>query len=653
MVDNNTLLLLILIPLLPFLAFVVNIFFGKKVGTNAAYVSLAAISVSFVISLYLFFGLIAGGEKTTEFTFNWLNYGSTGVKLGIMLDGLTAVMLVVVTTVSLLVKLYSIGYMHGDPRYSRFYAYLSMFTVAMLGLVLANNFLLLFISWELVGLFSYLLIGFWYEKKSASDAGKKAFITTKVGDLGFFAGLLLLFTVFGTFNFVELGQRLTADLASGSVTVTTLNWIGILIFCGAVGKSAQFPLHVWLPDAMEGPTPVSALIHAATMVAAGVYLVARTFFIYEHAPIAMDVVAYTGAFTAIFAASMALVAYDIKRVLAFSTVSQLGYMIMALGVGGYTAGMFHLTTHAFFKALLFLGAGSVIHGSGTQDIREMGGLGKKMKITMVTFLIACLSISGIPGFSGYFSKEEVLSAAYNSGHMVIYWVGTITAFMTAFYMFRLFFMTFTGKPRTEIHAHESPKTMTVPLMVLAVLSIFAGGLFVMGHSFEKLVFFRVEGAGEAGEAVESHFVRNMSITVAVLGIALAFFMYYLKKISPEYLAEKLAPVHELLSNRYYLDELYEIIFIKPAKGLGNFLFKVDQKVVDGAVNGSGFLTVLMSKLQNFIDKMYVDGAVNGAGWIANKGGEILKQLQTGFIQNYILIAVSGLFIIVLIRIIFK
>ncbi|OGF51051.1 MAG: hypothetical protein A2231_04265 [Candidatus Firestonebacteria bacterium RIFOXYA2_FULL_40_8] len=645
--------LLILIPLLPLLAFVINIFFGKKIGTKAAYVSLTAISVSFVISLYLFFGLIAGVEKTVEYTFEWLNFGSTGVKLGIMLDGLTAVMLVVVTTVSLLVKLYSIGYMHGDPRYSRFYAYLSMFTVAMLGLVLANNFLLLFISWELVGLFSYLLIGFWYEKKSASDAGKKAFITTKVGDLGFFAGLLLLFTVFGTFNFTELGQLVIARLASGSVSVGMLNLIGILIFCGAVGKSAQFPLHVWLPDAMEGPTPVSALIHAATMVAAGVYLVARTFFIYVEAPIAMSVVAYTGAFTAIFAASMALVAYDIKRVLAFSTVSQLGYMVMALGVGGYTAGMFHLTTHAFFKALLFLGAGSVIHGSGTQDIREMGGLGKKMKITMVTFLIACLSISGVPGFSGYFSKEEVLSAAYNSGNLFIYWIGTVTAFMTAFYMFRLFFMTFTGKPRTEIHAHESPKTMTVPLMVLAVLSIVAGGLFVMGHSFEKLVYFGAEGAGEGGAEAGSHFVRNMSITAAVLGITLAFFMYYLKKVSPEYLALKLAPVHKLLSNRYYIDELYEIIFIKPAKGLGNFLFKFDQKVVDGAVNGSGFMTVLMSKLQNLFDKVIVDGAVNGAGWIANKGGELLKQLQTGLVQNYILIAVSGLFIIVLIRIIFR
>src|SRR3989339_291367 len=653
MVEKMTLLLLILIPLLPLLAFVVNIFFGKRVGTNAAYVSLAAISVSFVISLYLFFGMLAGGEKIVEYTFDWLNFGSSGVKLGIMLDGLTAVMLVVVTTVSLLVKLYSIGYMNGDPRYSRFYAYLSMFTVAMLGLVLANNFLLLFISWELVGLFSYLLIGFWYEKKSASDAGKKAFITTKVGDLGFFAGLLLLFTVFGTFNFKELGELVIANLASGSVTVGMLNLIGILIFCGAVGKSAQFPLHVWLPDAMEGPTPVSALIHAATMVAAGVYLVARTFFIYTCAPLAMAVVGYTGAFTAIFAASMALVAYDIKRVLAFSTVSQLGYMIMALGVGGYTAGMFHLTTHAFFKALLFLGAGSVIHGSGTQDIREMGGLGKKMKITMVTFLIACLSISGIPGFSGYYSKEEVLSAAFNSGNMVIYWVGTITAFMTAFYMFRLFFMTFTGTSRTEIHAHESPKTMTVPLIVLAVLSIVAGGLFVMGHSFEHLVYFGVEGAGEGGAEAGSHFVRNMSITVAVLGITLAFFMYYLKKISPEYLAEKLASIHKLLSNKYYIDELYEIIFIKPVKGLGNFLFKFDQKVVDGAVNGSGFMTVLMSKLQNLFDKVIVDGAVNGTGWIANKGGEILKQLQTGFIQNYILIAVSGLFVIVLLRIIFK
>ncbi|MFH1075089.1 MAG: NADH-quinone oxidoreductase subunit L [Candidatus Firestonebacteria bacterium] len=641
------LFLLILIPLLPFLAFVINIFFGKKVKTKAAYISITAISVSFLISLYLFLGMAVGGEKMTEFRFNWLNFGCLGIQLGIMLDGLTAVMLVVVTTVSLLVKIYSIGYMRGDPGYSRYYAYLSMFTVAMLGLVLANNFLLLFISWELVGLFSYLLIGFWHEKKSASDAGKKAFITTKVGDLGFFAGLMLLFTVGSTFNFKELAELVN----SGAISTNTLNWIGVLIFCGAVGKSAQFPLHVWLPDAMEGPTPVSALIHAATMVAAGVYLVARTFFIYTHAPVAMEIVAYTGTFTAIFAASMALVANDIKRVLAFSTVSQLGYMIMALGVGGYTAGMFHLTTHAFFKALLFLGAGSVIHGAGTQDIREMGGLGKKMKITMFTFLIACLAIAGIPPFSGFYSKEEILSAAFNSGHMVIYWTGTITAFITAFYMFRLFFMAFTGKMRTELHPHESPKTMTIPLMIFALLSLVSGYLFVSGHSFEKLVYFGLEGEGAAARG--SHFVLYMSLTVAVLGIVLAFLMYYVKKISPEYIAEKLAPVHKLLINKYYIDEIYEAVFIKPAKGLGSFLFKFDQKVVDGAVNGSGFMTVLMSKLQNLFDKVIVDGAVNGTGWIANKGGEILKQLQTGFVQNYILVAVSGLFVAIMLRIIFK
>lgn len=654
MVEKNLLSLLILVPLLPLLAFIINIFFGKKITTKSAYVSIAAISGSFLISLYLFLGMVSGGEKMVEFRFDWLSFGDNGVRLGIMVDGLTAVMLVVVTTVSLLVKIYSIGYMHGDSRYSRYYAYLSMFTVAMLGLILANNFLLLFISWELVGLFSYLLIGFWYEKKSASDAGKKAFITTKVGDLGFFIGLMLIFTVFGTFNFKELGELLNAGIASGNVSVATLNWIGILIFFGAVGKSAQFPLHVWLPDAMEGPTPVSALIHAATMVAAGVYLVARTFFIYMHAPLAMEVVAYTGAFTAIFAASMALVAYDIKRVLAFSTVSQLGYMIMALGVGGYTAGMFHLTTHAFFKALLFLGAGSVIHGAGTQDIREMGGLGKKMKITMVSFLIACLAIAGIPPFSGFYSKEEVLSAAFNSGHMLIYAVGTLTAFITAFYMFRLFFMTFTGKMRTELRPHESPKTMTIPLMVLALLSIVSGVLFVSGHSFEKLVYF---GVGEAvtaeGGSEASHFVLYMSLAVAVLGITLAFFMYYLKKISPDYISEKLAPLHKLLLNKYYIDELYEFMFVKPAKAIGNFLFRFDQKVVDGAVNGSGFMTVLMSKIQNAFDKCYVDGTVNGAGRLANKSGEILKQLQTGFVQNYILISATGLFVVIMLRLIFK
>ena len=645
MVKEILLPLLILIPVLPLLAFVLNIFFGKKLGGKAAYISIAAVSVSFLISVCLFAGMLLSGEQAVEFKFNWLNFGFLGIQLGLMLDGLTAVMLVVVTTVSLLVKIYSLGYMHGDPRYSRYYAYLSLFTVAMLGLILANNFLLLFISWELVGLMSYLLIGFWYEKKSASDAGKKAFITTKVGDLGFFIGLMLLFSAGMTFNFKDLALL----AGSGAIPENTLNLIGILIFCGAVGKSAQFPLHVWLPDAMEGPTPVSALIHAATMVAAGVYLVARTFFIYAHAPLALEVVAYTGTFTAIFAASMALVANDIKRVLAFSTISQLGYMIMALGVGGYTAGMFHLTTHAFFKALLFLGAGSVIHGAGTQDIREMGGLGKKMKITMGTFLIACLAIAGIPPFSGFYSKEEVLSAAYNSGHLLIYWTGTLTAFMTAFYMFRLFFMTFTGKTRTDLHPHESPKSMTVPLMVLALLSVVSGYLLVLGRVFEKLVFF---SGGAAEEGASGHFVMYMSLTAALLGIALAFFMYYLKKISPDYITEKVPGLYRLLANKYYIDEFYGAVIVKPVKKLSGLLFKFDQKVIDGAVNGSGFMTVLISKLQDLFDKLIVDGAVNGTGRLTVRGGELLKHLQTGLVQNYILIAAAGLALAVLLKIIF-
>jgi len=385
------------------------------------------------------------------------------------------------------------------------------------------------------------------------------------------------------------------------------------------------------------------------MVAAGVYLVARTFFIYVQAPIAMEVVAYTGCFTAIFAASMALVATDIKRVLAFSTVSQLGYMIMALGVGGYTAGMFHLTTHAFFKALLFLGAGSVIHGSGVQDIREMGGLGKKMKITMFTFLIACLAIAGIWPFAGFYSKDEVLLAAYNN-NMLIYIVGTITAFMTAFYMFRLFFMTFTGEPRNkEIHAHESPKTMTFPLIFLAVLAFSVGFLFMSGHAFEKLVHF-TKGEG-AGEAQGHSFVMWMSLSVAVLGIALAYVMYYLKKISPENIALKLSPIHKLLTNKYYVDEFYEVAFVRPIMAVSRALFKFDQKVVDGAVNGSGFMTVLMSNLQNLFDKIVVDGAVNGTGWIARKSGDVLKHLQTGLVQNYVLMVVAGLVVVVLLKII--
>ncbi|MEI7904847.1 MAG: NADH-quinone oxidoreductase subunit L [Candidatus Firestonebacteria bacterium] len=628
-----------LIPVFPLLAFAVNIFFGKRLKGLSAYLGITAIAASFLISLGIFFSLLHG-HAATEVNLNWLSLGGYNFGMGVLVDGLTAVMLIVVTLVSLLVQIYSIGYMRGDPRYPRYYAFLGLFTFSMLFLVVANNFAQIYISWELVGVSSYLLIGFWYEKKSASDAGKKAFITNKIGDFGFSIGIMMIFAYCGTLNFNEVSVCIRNGAMAGPVLTTA----AILVFCGAIGKSAQFPLHVWLPDAMEGPTPVSALIHAATMVAAGVYLIARTYFLYDASPTAAAVVVYVGVFTAFFAATMALVANDIKRVLAFSTVSQLGFMVMALGAGGFTAGMFHLTTHAFFKALLFLGAGSVIHGAATQDIREMGGLSGKMKITMVTFFIACLAISGIPPFAGFYSKDEIMVAVFNYSKPVFF-IAIFTAFMTAFYMFRLFFMTFTGEMRTKLHPHESPLVMTVPLMILAVLSITAGWLFMQHHAFASLVHYR-EVLGEEGNRA----VMFTSVFAAFFGIALSSVIYYFK-LFPS-LKERFPSIHKLLINKYYVDEFYDAAFIRPILKFSNTVFKFDVKVIDGAVNNTGIINIILSKLQNIFDKAAVDGAVNGAGNLTRKGGEFLKRIQTGFVQNYLLVIVSGLVIAVIVVMVF-
>ncbi|PWB63310.1 MAG: NADH-quinone oxidoreductase subunit L [Deltaproteobacteria bacterium] len=466
-----------LIPLLPFLAFLVNIAIGKRLPRKGDWVSLGAIAIGLAISIGIFFEVFRAYDPNFKYhvTFPFLDLGGRFVvNVGILIDNITAVMLLVVTTVSTLVHLYSIGYMHGDPRYNRFFAYLSIFSFSMLGLVLADSFFFIYIFWELVGLSSYLLIGFWFEKKSAADAGKKAFIVNRVGDFGFLIGILIIFATCGVLGYDEVFQA----IGEGKLCGTLLTLAGIGIFCGAIGKSAQFPLHVWLPDAMEGPTPVSALIHAATMVAAGVYLVGRVYPIFT--PDAFLFIAYIGLITLFIAATIALTQNDIKKVLAYSTCSQLGFMIMGLGVGGFTAGLAHLTTHAAFKACLFLGSGSVIHAVHSQDIQEMGGLRKKMPITFVTFLIATLAIAGVPGFSGFYSKDMILGAALEFGmksgnplHMIFFVGALFTAGLTAFYMFRLVILTFFGEPKDHHkfdHAHESPPNMWVPLVVLAVLS---------------------------------------------------------------------------------------------------------------------------------------------------------------------------------------
>jgi NADH-quinone oxidoreductase subunit L len=554
-------------------------------------------------------------------------------------------MLMVVTTVGACVEIYSVGYMKDDPRFSRFFAYLSLFLFSMLGLVLANNFFMIFIFWELVGLTSYLLIGFWFEKKSAADACKKAFITTRIGDLGFIVGLLMIGIFIGTFNYHEVFKI----VESGSVPGTILTIAAIGVFCGAIGKSAQFPLHVWLPDAMEGPTPVSALIHAATMVAAGVYLVARTMTLFVGSPTAAMVVATIGLITSFLAAFMALTQFDIKRILAYSTVSQLGYMIMALGLygvdagqghhsAGYVAGTLHLMTHAFFKGLLFLAAGSVIHAVHTNDIREMGGLLPKTKITGTAFLIASLSIAGIFPLSGFWSKDEIIMTTL---HHPVFLVGTLAiAFMTAFYMWRLCFMTFFGKPRDQHrfdHAHESPRVMTYPLVFLAFLSIFAGWVALpwLHHGYSSFVFH-----GEAHHASPNYIMMIVGTIVALSGIYLAYLMYYKGSISPEKVGQRFKLLYKLSYNKCYFDEIYFGLIINPITSFAKFMWTFDAKVIDGAVNGTAWATILWSDIKMWFDIWIVDGAVNGSGWVVRKGGEILKHLQTGSVQFYALFIIA-------------
>lgn len=572
------------------------------------------------------------------------------IPMGIYIDPLTAIMLMVVTIVAALVQIYSLGYMHGDPRFARYFAYLSLFTFSMLGLVLAGTYILMFVFWELVGLTSYLLIGFWFEKKSASDAGKKAFVTTKIGDLGFLLGLVILIFAVGSASLPELDYM----IANGEIAANMLPLVaiaGLLMFCGAVGKSAQFPLHVWLPDAMEGPTPVSALIHAATMVAAGVYLTARLMGIIMISETMMYVVASIGAFTAFLAASIGLVQNDIKRVLAYSTVSQLGYMIMALGLAGFAAGTFHLMTHACFKALLFLAAGSVIHAVHTNDIQFMGGLHKKLKITSITFLIASLSISGIFPLAGFWSKDEIFATALAGGHYIFLLVGILVAGMTAFYMFRLYFMTFTGKPRDQHaydNAHESPKNMTIPLMILAVLSICAGwvGIPWLHKGYSSFVYY-----GAVHHVEPSIILMFISLAVAVSGIGLAYLMYYKGVISPVKMAQRFKPIYTFLFNKWYFDELYMAIIVKPTYRLADFLFKFDLLIIDGIVNGTGKLTLFLSWANERFDTYVVDGAVNGTGYLSMFFGRTLRKIQTGQLQTYALVVFFGAVVFLFIKLI--
>ncbi|OPA75704.1 NADH-quinone oxidoreductase subunit L [Paenibacillus selenitireducens] len=582
------------VPIFPMLAFLVLTALGRQMKEVGVWISIVCTFASFIYALLIFIERVGSNVEDYTKGMDWIRFGGVHLSVGFEVTNLNALMLVIVTFVSLLVNIYSRGYMKGDERITVFFAYVSLFTFSMLGLVISSNMLELYIFWELVGVCSFLLVGFWYQKPAAKAAAKKAFIVTRIGDVGLFIAILLLYVYMPehALDFASIHNVFTQPdaLAAAGIGAGVTTLIGILIFVGAIGKSGQFPLHTWLPDAMEGPTPISALIHAATMVAAGVYLVARTFDVFHASPDAMQVVAYVGGFTAIFAATIGIAQNDIKRILAYSTVSQLGYMMMAIGVGSVTAGMFHLFTHAFFKALLFLGAGSVIHMIHQQDIHQMGGLGKKMKVTAWTFGIGALALSGIPPFSGFWSKDAVLAAAWE-GHKGLFVVGIIAAFFTAFYMSRLFFLVFTGKPVTAAKdVHESPPTMTIPLVILAVLAVVSGFVYTPFNSWFGTWLEGTETVEHANYAVMA-----ISTIVGLLGIGLGWLIYRKHAISSEAIAGKLPWLTKLLANKYYIDELYHAIIVTPLRAIGGALAAFDQWVIDGIVRGVASLTLLTGR----------------------------------------------------------
>jgi NAD(P)H-quinone oxidoreductase subunit 5 len=638
------------------------------------------LGAAMVLSFALLGSQIQGHEAYT-YTFEWAAAGNFHLQMGYTVDHLTALMLVIVTTVAFLVMVYTDGYMAHDPGYVRFYAYLSLFSSSMLGLVISPNLVQVYIFWELVGMCSYLLIGFWYDRKSAADAAQKAFVTNRVGDFGLLLGILGLYWVTNSFEFDVIGDRLQIFAASDSFSAAIAGLLAVLVFLGPVAKSAQFPLHVWLPDAMEGPTPISALIHAATMVAAGVFLIARMYPVFEEIPVAMTTIAWTGALTAFLGATIALTQNDIKKGLAYSTMSQLGYMVLAMGIGGYSAGLFHLMTHAYFKAMLFLGSGSVIHGMEgvvghdavlAQDMRLMGGLRKYMPATALTFLIGTLAICGIPPFAGFWSKDEILSLAFEANPL-LWVVGWLTAGMTAFYMFRMYFRTFEGEFRgnnpeirqqllaaagvtvdipnfgpgamdtRELAAkahdhddhhhsespHESPLTMTLPLIILAIPSALLG---LVGTPFNNYFEAFIHPPSETVEQVLEHasefnlteflVMGGNSVGIALIGITLASLMYLRGKINPDAIAAKIPFFYQLSLNKWYFDNVYNFLFVKGSRRLARQVMEVDYRVVDGAVNLTGLFTLI--------------------------SGEGLKYFETGRVQFYALIvfaAVLGLAIV--------
>jgi NADH-quinone oxidoreductase subunit L len=596
------------------------------------------VGLSFLLALILFaqmIGVEPGQRKQSIELFTWLSTftdstSSLTVNVAYQIDQLSILMTLIVTGVGFFIHIYSIGYMHGDAGFWRFFSYLNLFIFAMLNLVLADNFLLMFLGWEGVGLCSYLLIGFWYEKKFTGDAAKKAFVVNRIGDFGFILGMLLIFATFGSLNFSTVFN--SASLLS--VGNTTALWISMLLFVGAMGKSAQIPLYIWLPDAMAGPTPVSALIHAATMVTAGVYMVARCSILFALAPVTMEFIAVVGAVTAVFAATIGLVQNDIKKVLAYSTISQLGYMFLAMGVAAFSAGIFHLMTHAFFKALLFLGSGAVIHAMhDEQDIQKMGGLKEYLPVTYKTFVIGAIAISGIPPFAGFFSKDEILWKAFSSeqGSWIFWLLGIFGAAMTAFYMFRLVILTFEGERRFDrhLHPHEAPKTMTIPLIVLAVLSVI-GGLVGIPHAsaienWLEPVFspaqYKLLSGEHAGGLLE-YILMTLSVAIAASGIYLARWIYLQRAELAVSLARKYPRVYRLLLNKYYVDELYDAAIVDPMVKISNdILWKaMDVSMIDGVVNGSAKMIYSIS--------------------------QVLRKIQSGVAQSYAVVFIGGILFVI-------
>ncbi len=695
-----------LVPLFPFVGAFLNGLVGRKTFSKKTVSAIAntTVALSFILMVLSVFELAklpAEARNVTVHLFDWINVGAAHISNNLnsvfsiafefKLDPLSAVMGLIVTGVGFVIHIYSIGYMWEEESFARYFAYLNLFMGSMLILVLGGNYLMMFIGWEGVGLCSYLLIGYYFDKKFASDAGKKAFIVNRVGDFGFVIGLLFIFVAFGSLNYDQVISRVTEVYNAGFNFAgwhlsgqMIFNIIGVCLFIGATGKSAQIPLYVWLPDAMAGPTPVSALIHAATMVTSGLYMIARSSAIYSNAPIALMVIGLIGAATALFSAIIGTAQYDIKKVLAYSTVSQLGYMFMAMGAAAYWAGIFHVMTHAFFKACLFLGSGSVIHAmhhayhkthehhKDPQDMRNMGGLRKYMPVTYWTFLIATLAIAGIPGLSGFFSKDEILwktaemAIVYGNKIYLFYWfLGAVAAGFTAFYMFRLVFMTFFGEfkgtEEEKKHLHESPSVMTWPLIILAAGSVIGGYLGFphllgkyLGHIPNLLEKWLepalrhptfIHATHHASEAVEFGFM-GLSILIAFTGIFIAYLFYIKNPELPKKFVETFQGVFHVVHNKFFVDEIYEALFVQATKNLGTFLWGFDVWVVDGIVNGARHFTVYVSEASGYFDRIVVDGLVNIVGQTVEGIGYLFRRVQTGYIQTYAFVMALGFLVLI-------